>query len=706
MKTPPAKPKAAPIDKSPAELLATPVQFVKGVGPDRAKLLERMGLRTAADLLFHFPRDYQDFSDLRQIPELKEDVLQSILGEVEETEMRSTSTGKSILGVLIRQGDYYLRALWFNMPYMARKFSQGQQVLLSGKPRLNGGRWEMSHPVVQWIEADEGREAAARLLPVYSLTEGLKQPAMRHVIKQAVELYSDKLEEAFPPAYLQAHELLPIKDAIREIHFPANQASLQQARRRFVYQEMLILQLGLGLRRNVQIARGRSPVLSATAQIDARIIRLFPFELTAEQRKAIDEIAADMGRPTPMNRLLQGDVGCGKTVVAVYAMLLAVACGSQAALMAPTEVLARQHLRTLEKTLHGSRVRLALLSGGLTTSQRKDVLGKLAAGELDIVVGTQAIICSDAQFQKLGLVVIDEQHKFGVRQRATLKQSGADPHYLVMTATPIPRTVAMTLFGDLDVSTIAQLPPGRQSVHTYRAEGEQRAKWWDFFRKHLSAGRQGYVIVPLVEESDAVEAANIEAAFEELCHGELEAFRLGLVHGRMSGEEKDAALAEFAAGLTQVLVATSVVEVGIDVPNATLMTILSAERFGLAGLHQLRGRVSRGKFPGYCCVLADSPNEEAQRRLDAFVKSTDGFELAELDFELRGPGDLLGTRQHGLPPFYIADFNRDKELLAEAREDAKRLLADDPGLASGDHARLRRQVLVRYGKVLELGDVG
>ncbi len=374
--------------------------------------------------------------------------------------------------------------------------------------------------------------------------------------------------------------------------------------------------------------------------------------------------------------------------------------------MAPTEVLARQHFHMLEKLLAKSRVRMALLSGGLTARERQETLKKLAAGEIDLIIGTQAILYGEAQFKQLGLVVIDEQHRFGVRQRATLKQAGADPHYLVMTATPIPRTIALTLYGDLDISTIAASPPGRQPIHTYLAEGENRAKWWDFYRSHLRSGRQGYVIVPLVEESDQVETANLQTTFEELAHGELDAFRLGLVHGRMSGEEKDAALAEFDAGRTQVLVATSVVEVGIDVPNATLMTILGADRFGLAQLHQMRGRIARGKFPGCCCVFADEPTDEAQERLQAFVGTTDGFQLAELDFQLRGPGELLGTKQHGLPPFHMADLVRDAAIVKEARDDARQLVAADPGLSQPEHQSLRKQVISRYGQALDLGDVG
>jgi ATP-dependent DNA helicase RecG len=413
-----------------------------------------------------------------------------------------------------------------------------------------------------------------------------------------------------------------------------------------------------------------------------------------------------MGQPLPMNRLLQGDVGSGKTVVAVYAMLLAVAHGYQAVLMAPTEVLARQHALTLKRLLAASQVRRAELTGGLPARERGAIVEQIAAGQIDLVVGTQAILQDDVRFARLGLVVIDEQHKFGVRQRAMLKNSGPDPHYLVMTATPIPRTMTMSVFGDLDVSTLSDSPPGRQKINTYLAEEDKRARWWEFFRKKLREGRQGYVVAPLVEESDQFAAVSLEETYETLANGELEEFRLALIHGRMTSEEKDAVMDRFRRGEVQVLVCTSVVEVGVDVPNATLMTIESGERFGLAQLHQLRGRISRGAFPGFCCVFAAPQTEEAQERLKAFVSSTDGFQLAEIDFRLRGPGELFGTRQHGMPPFRIADLLRDADILAEARQDALELVAIDPGLAQSEHAVLRERMLARYGKALELGDVG
>jgi ATP-dependent DNA helicase RecG len=692
-------------EKTPAELLATPVQYVKGVGPQRAELLQRLGLRTAADVLFHFPRDYQDLTDQRQVHELEEGKLQSVRGTVEEIDQHVSGSGRHVLGVLVRAETGYLRCLWFNQPFLREKFFFGQRVMVSGKPRYRGMVWEMSHPRVETL-ADDEEEPVGKILPVYPLTEGLLQWQMRRIVRAAMETYAALLEEAFPDEFLQAHDLWPLRRALPEVHFPGDRESLEKARRRLVYQELLQLQLALAVKRRQQHDLRRAPRLEPTAKIDARIRKLFPFELTPGQEQAIAEIARDMARPLPMNRLLQGEVGSGKTVVAVYAILLAVAGGCQAVMMAPTEVLARQHALTLDRMLAESRVRRASLTGGLTAKQRAELLAKIAAGEIDVVTGTQAVIQDDVEFKNLGLVVIDEQHKFGVRQRARLKQAGLDPHYLVMTATPIPRTVTLTLFGDLDVSTLRDNPPGRQPVHTYLVPEPKRAAWWEFFRKKLREGRQGYVVAPLIDESDDIAAASLAETFESLANGELEAFRLGLIHGRLSSAEKEAVMDRFRRGDIQVLVSTPVIEVGVDVPNATLMTIEGGQRFGLSQLHQLRGRIRRGRFPGFCGVFADPQTEESKERLKAFAESTDGFALAETDFRLRGPGEILGTRQHGLPPLRIADLLRDAAVLDEARRDAQALVAADPGLARPEHARLRCQVLARYGKALDLGDVG
>jgi ATP-dependent DNA helicase RecG len=720
--------------------LNTPVQYLKGCGTARAELLARLDVRTVRDLLFFFPRDYQDLTDLRSIAELEEDTLASVLGTVEEVDFAGRGPGRSILGVLIRQGDQYLRAVWFNQPFLRDKFTRGQTLLVSGKPRRRAIRWEMVHPHVKPVET-EGDIPAGELLPVYPLTEGLNQRQVRVLTKRALEVGVEQLEEVFPPEFLDTHNLLPLAVALPQLHFPTSHAELERARRRFIYQELFILQLALALKRQRVRQSLKAQPLELTAKIDARIRRLLPFQLTQGQNQAIAEIAGDLEQSVPMNRLLQGDVGSGKTIVAVYAMLLTVAHGGQVVLMAPTEVLARQHVATLDRLLAGSHTRIGLLAGGQTAKARLEVLAGVASGETQILVGTQAVVSGEIAFKRLGLVIIDEQHKFGVRQRARLKNAGLQPHYLVMTATPIPRTVSMTLFGDLDVTTLADSPPGRQTVHTYFPQHEERTKWWEFFRKKLREGRQGYVVVPLVADTgagsdqegdqagDTLEAEatrldlategqtdasqetfapplSLNAAYEALANGELEEFRLGLVHGRMASIDKQAAMDAFRRGEIQVLVATSVVEVGIDVPNATLMTIENAERFGLAQLHQLRGRISRGSFPGYCCLFAGASTIAAAERLQALVDNRDGFRLADIDFALRGPGDVLGTRQHGLPPLRIAELVRDAIVVEEARQDARALVEIDPELSDPQHALLQRMAVVRYGKSMDLGDVG
>jgi ATP-dependent DNA helicase RecG len=691
--------------KTPAEILATPIQFLKGVGPQRAELLERLGLRTARDVVFFFPRDYQDLNELARVADLVEGNLTRLRGTIEEVDQRVNASGSIVLGVLLAVEQGRVRLIWFNSPFRRERFRLGEQLLVTGKPKFNGGIWEFAHPQVQSLDVDE-QEPASKLLPVYPLTEGLNQGQMRRVAAAALETCVDLLDDVFPADFLASHGMMPIRQAILAIHHPGDRDELERARHRLIYQELLVLQLALALKHHDQHARRNAPPLEATAKIDARIRRLFPFELTAAQNQAIAEVAADMGRPHPMNRLLQGDVGSGKTVVAVYALLLAVAHSHQAALMAPTEVLARQHAATLERTLAASHVKWGLLTGGTTAAERADLLRRLASGDLNVIIGTQAILQADVHFARLGLVVIDEQHKFGVRQRAGLKQAGADPHYLVMTATPIPRTVAMTQFGDLDVSTLRESPPGRQTVRTYLVAEAARPKWWEFFGRKLREGCQGYIVTPVIDESSEADVASLEQAFESLAHGPLEAFRLGLLHGRMSSTAKDDAMQAFRRGDVQALVTTTVVEVGVDVGNATLMTVYSGERFGLSQLHQLRGRISRGTQPGFCAVFTDVESSEARQRLESFAATNDGFRLAEIDFELRGPGDLLGTRQHGLPPLRIADLVRDGGVLEEARHDAQQLIAADPTLAQPQFALLKQMVLRRYGRVLELGDVG
>ncbi|MDR0609726.1 MAG: ATP-dependent DNA helicase RecG [Planctomycetaceae bacterium] len=689
--------------------LRSPVQYLKGVGTQRAEILKRIGINRAADLLFYFPRDYQDMTERREIDQLKEDrSVQTIIGTIEEWDSRSTVRGQLISLTINCNDKGYIKGLWFKTPFIIRDFARGRRVMLTGKPKYDHPFWVMMHPQITYLAETENENEVEPYLPIYPLTEGLKQFHLRKILRNMLPIYVPLLDEVFPEQFLAEHKLLPIHEAIPAIHFPPDKTTMMWAKRRFIYQELFVLQLGLAVRRLQHRTHLKASPLPVDQKIDIRIRQRFPFTLTKAQERVIKEISDDMSRPVPMNRLLQGDVGSGKTVVAVYAMLLAVANGHQAVFMAPTEVLARQHLRTLTRMLENSQVNIVPLFGGQKPSERARILQEITTGSAQIVVGTQAIIQNEISFQKLGLVVIDEQHKFGVLQRAALKTGGKfDPHYLVMTATPIPRSVTMTLFGDLEVSIMNGMPPGRQKVTTYLAEPERRTAWWDFVaRKVTENGWQGYVVVPLVEESENFDARSLQEVYEQLSNSLLQGIRLGIIHGRMPAVEKEKVMFDFRTGEIQILIATTVIEVGVDVPNANLLTIESAERFGLSQLHQLRGRIGRGGNPGYCTVFCNAVTEESQKRLQAFVKLSDGFKLAEKDFEIRGAGDLFGTQQHGMPPFRVADLVRDKEILYEARKDAGDLVFSDPGLAKPEHAKLRRQMLGRYGAVLDLGDVG
>jgi ATP-dependent DNA helicase RecG len=714
----------APTAREPA--LVTPLERLPGVGTARAKRLEKLGLVTVRDALLHFPRDYRDFSGAHSIADLREGEHASLVGTVAAVDSRTTAAGRPLLTVTLAAAGGRVRAVWFNMPFLAKRFAAGMRVVVAGQPRQVGTAWEFPHPDVRWLDAGEDA-AGSDWLAVYPLAEGVQQSHVRMAVQAALDQAADAWPEAFPAALLEAKNLLPIGRAIREIHRPTAREMIDAARRRFVYQELFMLQLALRMHRSRQRERRAAPALVVDSRLDGRIRARFPFEFTAAQRRVCAEIAADLARPEPMNRLLQGDVGSGKTAVAVYAMLAAVgttvkspaADGGeprpllgpdgkperfQAALMAPTELLARQHAATLQRMLAGSGVAVELLVGGQPAVTRRRILERIAGGQAGIVVGTQALVCGQARFRHLALVVIDEQHRFGVLQRAVLQQGEAEPHTLVMTATPIPRTIAHAVYGDLDVSVLDEQPPGRSPVATYRVAAADLDRWWDFFRGKLRAGRRGYVVVPAVEESKRG-LASVSSAFEELANGPLEAFRLGLVHGRMKPTAKDAVMADFRAGKLDAIVATSVIEVGIDVPEATIMTILDAESFGLAQLHQLRGRVARGGVQGICgAVTADAAVPHP--RVDAFVATTDGFALAEQDLVLRGPGDLVGTRQSGAPPLYLADLLRDGSVVAEARRDAVAFFDRDPALADPVHAHLRRVILDRWGPTLGLGQVG
>ena len=699
------------------------------MGTARAEKLVRLELVTASDALMHFPREYRDFSGAHAVADFREGEHASIAGEVTSVAARTTAGGRPLLTVLLACRDGNVRAVWFNMPFMNRRFAAGMRVVIAGMPKKSGLIWEFNHPEVRWLSSEE-QPHASDWLAIYPLAEGVPQAVVRAAVQAALSHVADLPAEAFPPDVLAAKSLLPIGEALREIHCPSSQSMIDAARRRFVYQELFMLQLALRMHRERQQRDHAAPTIDIDARLDSRIRARFPFPFTPAQRRVCGEIAADMRCPRPMNRLLQGDVGSGKTAVAIYAMLAVAATPvkmdgdpsapeepttaakpaekplrHQAAIMAPTELLARQHMATLERLLAGSGVEVQLLVGGQPAKERKRILARMQSGEVGIVVGTQALVCGEtAKFRNLGLVVIDEQHRFGVLQRATLQQGGTDPHVLVMTATPIPRTIAHAVYGDLDVSVLDEQPPGRQPVRTYRVGPEQLDQWWQFCCKKLAEGRQGYVVVPAVDESKR-ELASISSTLEALANGPLEAFRLGLVHGRMKPKEKAAIMDSFRAGEIDVLLATSVIEVGIDVPQATIMTILDADSFGLAQLHQLRGRVARGPTQGICGAVTASADSSIPR-IEAFVATTDGFALAEQDLLLRGPGELVGTRQSGAPPMYLADLLRDSSVVAEARRDALELFARDPSLSAPSWSRLRELILKRWGEQLGLGKVG
>jgi ATP-dependent DNA helicase RecG len=689
----------------PENLLPVPLDDLPGVTQARKDLLGRLGIQTVGELLYHLPRTYDDLNDVRPITGLSAGKLQTVHGEVVEIAGEALGDGRTVVRVALSDdGKHCVEGVWFNQPFAARRFRYGQRVAFSGKAKWYRDHWQMSNPRVQILEGQGG--PAGGVVPVYPLTEDLHPEQLRPLIRRALDHYGDRLTDVIPASLLGPRNLPALQDALRDAHFPLDLEGARRARRRFIYEEFLVLQLGLALRRREVRDGQRAPVLTTTATIDARIRRLLPFRLTSDQDRAIADVCRDLASERPMQRLVQADVGAGKTAVAAYALLVTVANKHQAALMAPTEVLARQHARTLDRYLAQSRVRRMLLTGALSPRERQAALDDLAAGNIDLVVGTQALVQEDVRFARLGLVVIDEQHKFGVHQRARFRRLGVDPHYLVMTATPIPRTIALSVFGDLDVSILHQLPPGRHPVASRWVSASQRERVYEKLREGLRQGRQAFVVCPLVEESAVTDVTAATQAYAELKSGPFRDFRVGLLHGRQDETAKTQIMEHFLAHELDLLVCTSVVEVGVDVPNATLLVVEHAERFGLSQLHQFRGRISRGQVPGQCYLFAEPAGAEAKERLRAFLRTTDGFALAEEDAKLRGVGEFFGTRQHGLGELRVASLLRDADVLSEARKDAFALVASDAGLLRPEHRLLRAAVLARYGKTLDLAEIG
>lgn len=690
--------------------LSNPVQFVRGVGPARAELLARMNLLTVGDLLWNLPRDVLDLSHVSNLFQLKEGQLHTVFGVVVDRDSKETANGKTMTAVLLQGDGGYIRGVFFNQPFMLKKFDIGQRVLFSGKPKFSQRRWEFSHPRVQWVGTDDIGDGGG-VLPVYSLTEGLAQNDMRRLMKAVVDDFAHLATDPLPESFRARAKVVGLQNALRQVHQPETVEEHRAGMRRVLFDDLLEFQLALAMRRRFWKKDRLAIPLPISAKIDARIRRRFPFRFTAGQDQAVAEIVADLGRDQAMHRLLQADVGAGKTAVAVYAMLVAIAAGTQAVIMAPTEVLAQQHWNTVDRLLADSRVERRLLTGALTPAQRRKVLEDIASGTAQLIIGTQAVIQKGVTFHKLGLAIVDEQHKFGVMQRAKFTASEVCPHVLVMTATPIPRSLCLTQFGDLDLTLISELPPGRQKVVTSRIAGPASAqKAWNFIKQKLKDGRQAYVVCPRVEEetaspSQTAVTASAEAVYRDLSQGAFKEFRVGLVHGQQEREARTATMDAFRNGDLDLLISTTVIEVGVDVPNATLMVIHQAERFGLSQLHQLRGRIGRGKFQGYCFLFSESDTPEATKRLAAMESTSNGFEIAEVDFQLRGPGDVLGTRQSGSLPLRVADLVRDQELLTESRIAAFNLV-ETAELDQPDYAPLKLRVLNRFQQLMDLPQSG
>ena len=693
----------------------TPVTAIAGVGERTATRLAHLGIRTAGDLVRHLPMRHERRLAERTIADTLHEVTNEaanvrLLGEVARVRVRPGP--RPLIEATLDDGTATARLVWFNAPWMRDKLHPGDRGVAEGRAKMRQGYLEIGNP--RWTPAERAGGAAPAgaddLRPIYPASEEIGSAEIEAIVERAIDGVCAGMEDPLPEAYRRERDLMPLPAAWRAMHRPADAAELERARTRLSFDELLLLQLGVMMRRAQLRARTRAVALAADAAVDAHIRARIPFRLTDEQDRVVSEIAHDLAREEAMNRLLQGDVGSGKTAVAAWAMLLAVARGHQAALVAPTEILAEQHHRVLAAMLEGSGVQLRLLTGSVGEPERTAIVAGLARGGVDLVVGTHAVLEGGVAFRSLSVAVIDEQHRFGVRQRAALRQKGQGevpvvPHTLVMTATPIPRTLAITLYGDLDLSTLRGKPPGRQPAITRVVGPEKAPEVYAYARKRLEAGEQAYVVVPAVEESEAG-LKDVASHARFLSEGPFAGMAIETVHGRMDRDERERAMARFRAGEARALVATTVIEVGVDVPNASLMIVEHAERFGLAQLHQLRGRVGRGTARSLCVFIGDGTTADAAERLDAIGSSDDGFEIAERDLRLRGPGEVFGARQSGLAPFRVADLSRDADLLRRARADAQAWIERDPDLRAPESALLRRKLMALHGTALGLADVG
>lgn len=700
------KKRTSPPPRALPPLLEQPVRYLKGVGPNLEKKLHRLGVVTVEDLLFFFPRTYRDRGAIKPIAKLQGAGTETVLGKVTQHRVEQTRRGP-LLKITLSDGTGEVRLVCFNRGYLARVLRKGIWVCVSGNFQRNFGVWETAN-----FEYELGRpdpQKFERIVPVYSLTEGLSPKKLRSIILFALETCLREVREILPVSLRERLGLLAKSEAIRELHVPAIssleelQARRSPAHRTLILEEFLLFALSLKIRRRM-FAEVQVPPIPLESPLVERFLQSLPFSLTEAQKRVCAEIARDLASGRVMNRLLQGDVGSGKTIVAIISALRVVDAGRQVAFMVPTEILAEQHYSRFRGPLEVLGVRVGLLKGGNTKDKRL-LVEAIRKKEVDIVIGTHALIEEKVTFADLGLVIVDEQHRFGVLQRAKLKEKASIPHTLVMTATPIPRTLALTLYGDLDVSIIDEKPKGRKPTRTLCFSLEERFKAYARVRKFLSEGRQAYVVCPAIEESEE-EIANVQEVFEELRTRWLSEFRIAIIHGRLPSKEKEEIMHRFSQGDIDVLVATSVIEVGIDVPRASVMVVENAERFGLAQLHQLRGRIGRGSEEGVCILLAALHGEEARRRMEVLMATDDGFRIAEEDLRLRGPGEFYGVRQHGVPEFHIADPFADWMFLEEAHREAERILGEDPLLERPEHWALREEIERRFGRYLAFGEVG
>ncbi len=695
--------------------LKTPIRYFKGVGPKRGELLSKLGIEMAEDLLYYLPARYEDRSNLTAIKDLKVGEHQAVEGEVVTCSNRMAKSGLRFFQIALTDKTGFVHATWFNQPYLKDYFRKGQRVILYGKVEARD-KLQILQPEYEVLE--EGVDDSlniGRIVPVYPAIEGLRQKYIRALTDSAISKYCGYLTEKLPTYILAREKLVDIKFAIHNIHFPRAFESLERAYRRIVFEEFFMLQLALATKK----ARSKIREDGLGHKLSGELIDLFkanlPFELTEGQKKAASDISRDMSVSRPMNRLLEGDVGSGKTVVAAYSLVLTVQNGFQGVIMAPTEVLARQHFIGLSELLMPLGINISLLIGGMSPEIKRTVTEDIREGNVDIIVGTHAIIQEAVRFKKLGLAVIDEQHKFGVTQREVLKQKGYNSHILVMTATPIPRTLALTVYGDLDISIIKELPKGRKPIETYWIEEDKRLEAYKFVAEEIEKGRQAYVVCPLISQKSEDRNQRTEKEkyskgaseiFEKLKTETFPNYNVGLLHGRMSTQEKDRIMKEFKKGRIQILVSTVVIEAGIDVPNASVMLVENAQAFGLSQLHQLRGRVGRGRHESYCILLGDPKTGEALKRIRTIENTLDGFEIAEADLEIRGPGEFFGTRQHGLPEIKFGNILKDFDIMERARKEAFGMVAIDPTLSEERHRKLKEDLAVKFKDKLGLGSVG